>query len=118
MALSHALRHIKHGIDQSPHVGKFHDKLCGCMTMHSVVHLVLNLLEEKSGGGRITVVVDGGSIYHLHAIFLPVNLRNQELSRTVPYLKLLRHRPVPRTFLHSRFPGSQVSLKLLILIFV
>ena len=32
------------------------------MTMHSVVHFILHLLEEQSSSGRITIVIDACSI--------------------------------------------------------
>lgn len=96
------------------------------------------------------------TVHDLHTIFLPLNLKDQELHRAVSYLKLLRHngrrsvktldignidihslfkqklrrlppvnilqtnshRPVARTFLHTRFPGSKIQLKLRISVFL
>ena len=37
-------------------------QLSGSMTMHSVVHLILHLLEEQSGSGSITIVIDACSV--------------------------------------------------------
>lgn len=36
-------------------------------------------------------------VHHLHARFFPFNLKNQELRRAIPNLKLLRHSQLPES---------------------